>query len=361
MSEPVNSAVVVGPHEVQLEAFPRPAVGEDDAVLDVELAGVCGSDTHNITCGWSEPPFILGHEIVGRVAAVGSRAAARWSVDVGDRVVVESRFGCGLCDSCLGGEYRFCVEGLGYGGNISADVEPHLWGGFSETLYLAPRARVHAISERVPVEAAMGVCAVLANGLRWVGELGRPSIGDTIAVVGPGAQGLAGVVAARESGARHVIVIGTDSDGARFELARAFGATEVIDVSQDDPVERIAAITEGEMADLVLDVTGNAQASATSLKLLRRMGTLVSASLTGGKPAALDLDDLADKEAHIIGANSVTPTAVRAALRLTEEGKYPLEAMVTHRFSLDQVGQAVSATRDRRDAPDLVKAAIVPQ
>ena len=138
-------------HRIELRDFPLPEIDDDDGLLRIELAGVCGSDIHH----WDghsavcrNVPALLGHEIVGRIEQVGAAAATRWEVDVGDRVIVEASFGCGRCEWCRRGSYQICADERGYGGRISAADPPHLWGAYGQFLYLPPRARVHRVSER---------------------------------------------------------------------------------------------------------------------------------------------------------------------------------------------------------------------
>ena len=190
--------MLVGPRRIAMQEFPVPRAGEDDGVLEVEVAGVCGSDVFHYN--GANAPIIMGHEIVGRISDIGPGAQDAWGVGAGDRVVVETTFGCGRCERCRMGRYRMCNVSRGYGGAVKSDLAPHLWGGYGQFVYLPPTARVHRISEELPGDVAVLVCAVLGNGVRWLRTIGGVTIGDTAVVVGPGPQGLAATVAAREYG-----------------------------------------------------------------------------------------------------------------------------------------------------------------
>ena len=257
LSSKVNAAVLVTTRTMEIQAFDPPVINADDGLLKVELCGVCGSDPR--IYNWTEPerfPLIMGHELVGHIEQLGSRAAARWGVQAGDRVIVEHLFGCGHCRWCLLGEYRFCKEHQGYGGTTPSSVPPHLWGAYSQYMYLAPNSRVHRISEDVPAEAAAMTCANIGNGLRWVRTKGGATIGDNVVVIGPGGQGLAAILAANEAGASKIIVVGLTQDQHRFELSRLFGATHIVNLELEDPVEAVLELTDGVLADLVVDLTG---------------------------------------------------------------------------------------------------------
>src|SRR6266851_9316665 len=111
-----RAAVLVGPRQVEIQEFELPEIGDDDGLLRVEACGVCESDVPIFTgeaiqrWGMYRFPVILGHEIAGRIAAVGRNAAQRWGVGEGDRVVIERWIPCGHCDRCFSGDYRMCVQ-----------------------------------------------------------------------------------------------------------------------------------------------------------------------------------------------------------------------------------------------------------
>jgi alcohol dehydrogenase len=201
---------------------------------------------------------------------------------------------------------------------------------------------VHKVSTEVPAEAAVLTTAVIANGIQWVRRLAGASIGDTVVIQGPGQQGLAATIAARESGASPIVVTGLSIDGQRLALAQEFGADHVIDVEREDVVGRIEEITRGRMADIVVDVTGSPKAVAKSLDLVRPMGTILCAGLTGTDTlTSLAIDILVHKQLRLQGARSKSSEAVVSALKLVESRKYPLEKMVSHRFPLERAEEAV--------------------
>ena len=361
MSSKVNAAVLVTTRTMEIQAFDPPAINEDDGLLKVELCGVCGSDPR--IYNWTEPerfPLIMGHELVGHIEQLGSRAAARWGVQAGDRVIVEHLFGCGHCRWCLLGEYRFCKEHQGYGGTTPSSVPPHLWGAYSQYMYLAPNSRVHRISEDVPAEAAAMTCANIGNGLRWVRTKGGATIGDTIVVIGPGGQGLAAILAANEAGASKIIVVGLTQDEHRFELSRLFGATHIVNLEQEDPVEAVLELTDGVLADLVVDLTGATASFPLALDLARPMGVVVVGSNTGAQEVAIVPSKIPIKELRVQGVNTHDTPAVRAAIKIVESRRYPIERMVTHHFPLAEAEAAVRAAAGEIELDGFIKGVIVP-
>jgi alcohol dehydrogenase len=361
MSGKTYSAVAIATQKMKIHAFDLPVVGEDDGLLKVEMCGVCGSDPRIYQ--WTEPdkfPLIMGHEILGHIDEIGSRATARWGVKKGDRVIVEHLFGCGHCRMCLIGEYRFCHEHLGYGGPIQASVPPYIWGAYSQHMYLAPNSRVHRIAEDVPAEAATMTCANIGNGIRWVRTKGGVTVGDSVVIMGPGGQGLAAVLAAREAGAAQVIAIGLTQDEHRFQVARLFGATHTIDLQEEDPVQKVHELTDGVLADVVVDLTGATASAPLSLELVRPMGTVVIGSNTGAASVSLVTSKLTVKEIRYQGVNTHDTPAVRAAIKLVESRRYPIEKMVTHHFPLAQAETAVLAAAGEIELDGFIKGVIVP-
>ena len=361
MSDKTYSAVTIATRTMEIQAFDIPVIGEDDGLLKVEMCGVCGSDPRIFQCTDPERfPLIMGHEVLGHIEEIGSQASARWGIKRGDRVVVEHLFGCGHCRMCLIGEYRFCSEHLGYGGPIPSSVPPCLWGAYGEYMYLAPNSRVHRIAEDVPAEAAVMTCANIGNGIRWVRTKGGVTVGDTVVVIGPGGQGLAAVLAAREAGATQIVAIGLTQDNHRFEVARRFGATQTINLDIEDPVERVHQLTEGVLADVVMDLTGATSSAPLSLELVRPMGTVVLGSNTGEASVPLVTSKIAAKEIHYQGVNTHDTPAVRAAIKLVESRRYPIEKMVTHYFGLEDAETAVHAAGGEIRLDGFIKGVIVP-
>lgn len=269
-----RAAVVTGPSQLDFVELPLPDIGPDDGLLTVEAAGVCGSDPKyfaGLVPGRRNWPFILGHEIVGRIADLGDQAAEHWGVARGDRVVVDPHSGCGHCGYCSAGNARLCPDRMAYGGKVSSAQPPHLWGGFAEVVYLPPRAGVHRIPDEVPTEEAV-FAGILGDSIRWVRDVGGVTIGDTVVIQGVGPQGLCAVVAAREAGAATVISTGISRDERRLEIARELGADAAVDVEQEPILEAVQRLTGGRLADVVIELSGAPEAVQACLELARPMG-----------------------------------------------------------------------------------------
>lgn len=365
--ETVTAAVAVGPRRTEIQRLPLPAIGPDDGLLAVEACGLCGTDWEFYTRrrGAHLGPLILGHEIVGRVLAVGERATSRWKIKAGDRVAVEEFLPCGECEFCRSGRPALCEATdsrsekpfLRYGATPT-NIPPGLWGGFSDVLYLHPRALVHRLPDDLSWDLAT-LFVPISNGVRWVLKEGRLPRGGTAVVIGPGAHGLGCVVAAVEGGARHVIAVGR-SRGARLEVARELGALP-FEAERTDVVAAVREITNGAMADVLIDlVPGVPETVELAIALARKGATIILASSKRGKPITGFQSDLVVRnELTVKGVRGRDYQSVEEALQIIRSGKYPLERLRTHRFSLGETDQALRMQGERTD-PAAIHVTVVP-
>ncbi len=322
--------------------LPIPDIDADSALLEVEACGICGSEHEQYEGVLRTPvPVVPGHEPLGRIAQIGDRAAARWGVDVGDRVAVETMLSCRHCQNCLGGDYHLCGTRRIYS-YIPLTDAPGLWGAYSQYMFLHANSVLHKVDPTLPASTAV-MFNPLGAGFRWAVELPRTRPGDTVVILGPGQRGLASVLACREVGAGTIIVTGLAADAHKLELARLFGADHTIDVDNENAVERVRAITNGRGADVVVDVSAYATAPVRdALKIARPGGTIVLAGVKGFRPVEDFVSDLVVlKELRILGAIGVTSSGYRAAIRMIERRQSPIERMHTHDFDLQDADLAI--------------------
>jgi threonine dehydrogenase-like Zn-dependent dehydrogenase len=339
MSGTVKAAVLLEPWKLEIRTFPVPETGEDDGILRVEATGVCGSDWAAYAGGLGiyDLPCVLGHETVGRIERVGSRAARRWGVEEGDRVAVEEYLPCGTCESCLSGHYQMCVQ-TRYGGKSIHDA-PSLWGGYSEYLYLHPQSLLHKISDNVPVELTQ-LFIPISNGLHWAQEVGGTKIGDNVVVLGPGPHGLGAVIGAREAGADKVVVVGLSKDIHRLAVAEELGADATLRLDEDDVQAAVEELTDGRLADVVINAASASSALANAIDLAGNRATVVHAGF-GKDATTLVSDTIIKRLLTIKGVLGRPSSAVRPAIKIIESGRYPIERMCTHRFGIEETEEAL--------------------
>lgn len=365
MPRTTRAIVQTAPRQLELRELPLPEIDDDSGLLRVEACGICGSDVEQYTGALPVRfPLIPGHEPVGRIERIGDRAARRWGVDVGDRVVVEVLIPCGSCIACREGRYPLCrgqggLFGYSY---IPLSHPPGLWGAYADYLYLHPRSIVHPIRK----DLAPSIAALfnpLGAGFRWAVDVPNTRPGDTVLILGPGQRGLASVLAARAAGAGRIIVTGLSRDARKLELAREFGADYTIDAEAEDVRARVAEYTGGRGADVVVEVTAySTEPVAEALYYAAPGGRVVLAGVKGFKPVPNFLSDLVvAKELQIFGALGVTSRAYRNAIRLIESGTVPVEKMHTHDFPLEQAETAIRMLAGEVEGEHSIHSCLLPE
>jgi threonine dehydrogenase-like Zn-dependent dehydrogenase len=262
----MKAVVLRAPGDVGVDEVAEPTIEDDgDALVAVRTTAICGADLfpfHGLTPGF-ESGTVLGHEFAGEVVAVGPDVH---SVRPGQRVVNTSMISDGTCPSCLAGRVTQC-EGralFGYSG-----VYPRLDGGQAELVRVPQADRaLHSLPDEVSDEAAVFLADILPTGHAAVVR-GNVQPGDVVVVVGCGPVGLMAVLCATGV-AGHLIA--ADGVPARRELAERLGAAEAL--APDAAVERVAEVTGGVGADVVIEAAGSPGGLAAALRLARGRGTV---------------------------------------------------------------------------------------
>ncbi len=364
MSLPKTSLAMVqtAPRKLEPRDLPLPEIDDDSGLLRIEACGICGSDYEQYEGVLRTPmPVVPGHEPLGVVAAIGDRAAARWGVDVGDRIAVETMLSCRHCDPCLGGSYHLCNTRRIYS-YIPLSDPPGLWGSYAQYMYLDPNCVVHKVDPTLEASTAV-MFNPLGAGFRWAVEMPNTGPGDTVVILGPGQRGLASVLACREAGAAKIIVTGLEADANKLALARAFGADATIDVQNEDAKHRIRELTDGRGADVVVDVSSYAtEPVADSIDYARVGGTVILAGVKGFKeiPGFIS-DKLVMKEITMKGAIGVTSTGYANAIRLLESRKVDIAQMHTHDFDLRDAELAIQTLAREIPGEESVHSCLIPE
>jgi L-iditol 2-dehydrogenase len=321
----------------------RPSPAPHEVVIEVAVAGVCGSDLHlqrgTLTLVERRYPLWLGHEYAGTVVAAGRDVDHAW---LGTRVTAEPSAGCGCCADCTDGHANLCRARRFDGGGFAARVA-------------VPVSRVHALPEEVPFEVG-ALCEPLACVVHGLVEVARISPGDVCVVIGPGPVGLLTALVAQAHGAR-TVVVGRATSRARLHLARSLGLSGVIELRSEDPHEHVRTLTRGRGADLVVGCAGGAGALALGLELIRARGAYLELAL-GSPPALVDPDAIAGREVRLTGSIGHTPAAWRRVLAMLGAGVLPvapLARLATADFPLHDWARAFAAAADRTEGKVLIR------
>jgi threonine 3-dehydrogenase len=301
---------------------PVPIPGTGEVQLRIEAASVCGTDRHiYLWDRWAaeniQPPVILGHELAGRVAAVGAGVTR---VREGDLVGVESHLFDGTCSQCRAGMPYLCR-------NLRV-IGAHVNGGYAEYI-VVPEA--NAVESNGLDPAVVALQEPMGNAVH--AAFVEPIEGRTVAVTGCGPIGLCAVGIAKAAGASWVVA--TDTEPYRLDLATRMGADLVLDGRAPDAVDHVLAVTGGDGVDVVLEMSGAAPAVDQALRFVTRGGRV---SLLGifGEPVTVDLSNLViEKGIRLYGVfgRRIYDTWERTQ-DLLRSGALDVTPILTHRFDL---------------------------
>jgi L-iditol 2-dehydrogenase len=337
----MRAAILADFGELTLTEVPVPVPEPGEVLCRVSACGMCGTDLKIVNGGFKGTwppalPFIIGHEWSGTIVEMGS-ATERSGLAVGDRVVAENHAGCGSCPRCRAGRYNLCERVREPGFRLYG----HTAAGALAQFASRPAIATHKLPDSVSDVAG----ALVNQAALTVHAARRAQIqpGSSVAVFGPGLLGLLMLQVARAAGATQVITVGR---GARLSTALELGTSAVIDYEQADPVAEIRAATGGRGVDYVFDCSGNPSVVEQLLRSVRRGGTVALLGLTGGAVAQLPVDLLALDELDVLGVRS-SPNAYPATIELIASGAIRTEPLTTHRYRLDDVGEAFAALESR--------------
>jgi alcohol dehydrogenase len=333
------------PGEVRLEEKPDPELVErDDAIVQVDATGICGSDLH-IYHGRVviEPGFTLGHEFVGTVVAAGDAVT---EVSEGDRVLGCYCSACGRCFFCRRGDFHKCDHGkvFGHGKTLGS-----LQGAQAERV-LVPNANLtlRRVPEGMSDDAALFAGDVMGTGYHAIHEAGLEP-GDTAAVLGLGPVGLCAVQAARAAGAARVIAVDTVED--RLTMAEALGA-EPVHLTEADPRAAVKAATEGRGVDVAIDAVGHPDALELACRLTRKAGT-VSATGVYAERIQVHMGIVWIKALTLKSGHANVIGHVDRVLSMMAAGVLDPTPLVTHHMGLEEAVEAYQVY-DRREALKIV-------
>lgn len=309
----------------------RPTYGTDDVLIKVRLASICGTDLHITQWDqWSasriQPPLVYGHEFCGFVEAVGDRVT---HVKPGDYVSAEMHIPCEVCYQCMVGNRHICehvkIAGIDLDGCYAGYI-------------VLPKNQVIQLPLTLPPE--YGACLdSLGNAVHAVSK-GNVS-GKSVLITGCGPIGLFSIAVANALGATRVYA--SDVSEYRLDLARKAGCTLAFKADEVDVRQRILEETQGRGVDVVLEMSGSPLALNSAFEALGRGGTMV---LLGIPKSTVELDitnHIIFKEAKVIGVNGreIFKTWF-LMLELLESGRLKIDDIITHRFRLDQFGEAIA-------------------
>jgi L-iditol 2-dehydrogenase len=314
--------------EFAVETVPVPEAEPGGFLLQVEACGLCGSDLRTLRGGHRKVvfPWIIGHELCGRLVEVGSSYGGPWQV--GQRLAVGPIVYCGTCDFCQEGRYELCEN--------YREIAQAWPGGFADFVAIPPEAvRLGAIRV-VPEDVDPAFAAItepISSSLN-AQEKGQVSLGDTVMIIGAGPVGCIHIALARARGAHKIFI--ADIVDERLRLAEAFEPDATINSDEIDVVEEVRRLTSGKGADVIVTATPAPIAQVQAVEMARKGGRIL---LFGGLPKdkskpGVDMNIVHYNALHLIGTTIFAPRHHRQAVDLVTSGHFPVDKLVSHRFAL---------------------------
>lgn len=324
----MRAAVWYGHKDVRIEERPVPVPKEGEVLIQVDWAGICGTDRHEYEGPNFIPvekphrltgrtaPLIIGHEFSGRIEKLGENVTG-WQI--GDRVTANGSLTCGKCEACRSGRYNICQK-LGFLG-VGDD------GAFAE--YVTVEAsKLFSIPEGVSQREA-AVAEPLACGIHATNLLGDVS-GKDVVVIGPGIIGLSAFFGAKYAGAGRILVSGIGD--YRKELIEKYGGTYV-DASREDLISVVETWSDGNLADVVYECIGTGATLDQAVRISKPGGRLMIMGVFGKKPV-IDMNTLQEAE-RVLYTSQAHVDEIATALQYLKEGRINADELITREVTLD--------------------------
>lgn len=319
-----------GEHDLVEVEVPRPR--EDEVVIQVANAGICGSDRELLAGNRPDDfvtyPVIPGHEWAGTIVDAGERVTR---LRAGQRVVAEGIRYCGTCERCREGSTNLCEAGY----DETGFTRPGAFSGY----VTIPARYAHLLPDDADLLAAalLEPTSIVMAGLLQA----LPPAGSSVVIIGSGTLGLIAVQAFRLHRPTRLVVLDRRAD--RLELAERLGATETRAIEQDEglPEDLTGA------ADIVFEAAGSTNAVRGALEAARRGGTVVLAGVAGSDEPAVSADTFSLRALHVHGIFGAPSRAWQQAVRLFSNGLLDLRCLVSHQFSISEYQEAFDVLENR--------------
>lgn len=354
--EKMQAAVFVEKGRISLREVDRPEPGYGQVLVAVSMTTICGTDVHILKGEYPvKPGLIVGHEHVGRIAAIGPGVHG---YEIGERVLAGAITPCGQCRACLsnlGSQCSHGGDGLEFSGGWRFG---NTLNGCQAEYVLVPDAQANLarIPDHLRDEDVLLCPDVMSTGMS-AAERGRVRIGDSVAIFAQGPIGLCATAGARLSGASLIIAI--DGIGARRNMALRMGADVVLDPTLQDVVAEIKKLTGGGV-DVAIEALGTQATFENCLRSIRPGGTVSSLGVYSG-PITLPLDAIDAGLGDQTIKTTLCPGGkerMRRLISIVAANRFPFNELITHTFKLSEIEEAYELFGHQRDG--VLKVAIRP-
>ncbi len=329
----MKALVAYGNGDYRFEsAYPVPECGPDDIILKTEGCGICAGDLkcmhgaerfwgNENTPSWVKPPFIPGHEFLGRIVMTGENVT---EFKEGDRVTADQIVPCGKCKFCKSGRYWMCQPHATFG------FQKENNGGMAEYVRYPKTAVIHKVPEDMPLEKALLIEPYACS--KHCVDRAQITNEDVVVISGAGTLGLGMVAYARMKNPAKLIVL--DLLDYRLEKAKEFGADLVWNSSKMNVVEEIMKLTEGYGCDIYIEATGHPDSVSQGMSMIRKLGRFVEFSVFG-ESVLLDWSVIGDgKELDVLGSH-LSPYCFPFVIQHIYDDSLPTNGMIKHMLALE--------------------------
>jgi len=353
--EKMKANVFHGKNDIRVEEVERPHAGVGEAVIRVTLTTICGTDLHIVRGEYPVAPgLVIGHEPAGVLEELGDVVT---DYKIGEQVLVGAITQCSQCRACLSGHASQCGHGEGYEALGGWRFGNTINGAQAEYLRVPhAQANLAKIPDELTDEHVVLLADIASTGFGGA-EAAGIKIGDAVVVFAQGPIGLCATAGAKLLGAS--FIIGVDGDDHRLAMSKQMGADVTLDYRDVDVVAEVKRLTGGG-ADVAIEALGTQQTFESALRSLRPAGTLSSLGVYSGK-----LEIPYEAFAAGIGDYKIVTTLcpggkerMRRLMEVVRHGRVDLTPLLTHTFTLDQIGEAYELFGERRDG--VMKVAIKP-
>jgi threonine dehydrogenase-like Zn-dependent dehydrogenase len=366
-----KAAVFFGPGKpFEIRDVRVPDVEPDAVLIKVSLANICGSDLHfwrgDAPLRISDDGWIYGHEMMGRVAKLGSKTktdSLGRELSEGDRVAYTYFVPCRRCPACLNNQPAACPNKIGR--PLGPSTFPHFHGAFAEYYYLQPGGHLFKVPDVLTDEMVSPVNCALSQVLFGLHQAGL-RFGGSIVIQGAGGLGVQAAAVAKDMGAATIIVV--DQVAERLQLAKAFGADHIINLKEiperKDRVALVRTLTGGQGADVACDFVGFPQVIPEGIEMLGPGGTYLEiGTISRGAKVEFEPAQLVWGAKKIVGVIMYDPWVIPRALDflVRNRGRFPFEKLISNKYPLERINEAFAASEwQGRDAGSITRAALVP-
>jgi len=328
----------------ELEEIPTPTVGADEVLVKIRASGICGTDLH-YRHGRTLPekiPITLGHEAAGVIEEVGEKVEG---LVVSDRVCIHYVQSCGNCVHCSQGNDNRCRNRRSFG--------HHVDGGFAEYA-LIPARNAFKLPEEVPFDQGAIIGCAVSTPFHAL-KIGEFQPGDTVAVFGLGGVGMHAVAWARIFGAS--MIIGVDVADFKLHLAKELGADAVINVSEEDPVKAIMALTDGWGVDISLECAGTEKTMKDAIESVCGRSRYASGRVVSVAAQFQPIQVVGLREGALRKSGDHTRDELRRIIGLVKSKRINLSRSVTHRLPFTELNRGLDILNKKRE--DVLKVVIL--